>query len=189
MESIISVMLFLYQTLSKGIDMDFIILLIISILVGSFGAFFSIHGRRQKDKGLHESHPEFLNLIDSCREEMLITTDLDPSTFNDSRILEHLSESHKKGCEIKVIFDSRANLDDVPNFAKLQDEGVVKTKKHAWPLDMHFIVVDGKHVRLDSHPFRQYEEKEAEGRVLFKTLELGRKYRHRFDEMWTEGTV
>lgn len=174
------------ETLGKGMDMDFAILLFVGGVIGFLGAFFSIHGRRQKDMGLDASHPEFLNLLDSCREEILIATDLDPSTFNDKRILEHLSLAHRKGCEIRVIFDNRANLYDVPRLVKLKNDGVVKIKKYARPLESHFVVVDGQHIRLDCHPFQQYEEKKAEGRVLFKTLELGRKYRHRFDQMWAE---
>lgn len=182
-ESIIFISFLILQTLGRGIDMELIILLIISGLIGALGAFFSLHGARQKDVGYDESHKEFLFLIEKAQHEILIATDLDSRTFDNDAVLHHLQEARKRGVDIRLIFDRRAKLSDVPKLAKLHESGVILTKRLGQCIDMHFVVIDGQHVRIDKHPFQQYEDG-AEGRVLLRTLELGRKYRHQFDVMW-----
>jgi len=182
-ESIIFFVVML-ETLGSGIDVDFLILLIVGGLVGSFCAFFSLHGARQKDVGYDKSHEEFTCLVDKARQEILIATDLDPNTFGSDRVLKHLSEAKNRGCSIRVVYDERAQIEDAPKLAKLQDRGVISIKKAEHELNMHFVVIDGQHVRLDSHPFQEFGKEETEGKVLMRTLELGRKYRRRFDEMW-----
>lgn len=165
--------------------MAFLLLLIIGGLFGLFGALLSLHGKRIKDIGYPQSLQEFLLLISKARHEILIATDLDPTIFNNDLILTNLSEARRRGCDIRLVFDKRADLENAPKLAKLQDKGLITIKKHEQELDVHFVVIDGQHIRLDRHPFQQFEQ-EGEGRVLLRTLELGRKYRHRFDEMWTQ---
>lgn len=169
---------------TRGIDVQLLLILFIGGFVGSLCAFLSLHGKKQKDVGYDESHEEFSFLLDRARNEVLIATDLDTNTFANDEVLDHLVEARNRGCDIRLLYDKRAKLEDVPKLAELHEKGVVATKKYPKALDVHFVVIDGQHVRLDRHPFRKYEEDGAEGRVILKTLELGRKYRHHFDVMW-----
>ena len=164
--------------------MQFLLLLIVGVVIGALGALLSLHGVRKKDVGHEQAFKEFKCLINKGQHEILIATDLDPDCFNNHEFLDSLSQAKDRGCDIRILYDKRASLEGVPELAKLQKKGVVTIKKGEQEMDMHFAVIDGIHIRLDRHPFQQLGRTEAEGRVLTRTFELGRKYRHRFDQMW-----
>ena len=183
-ESIIFSIPFILLPFNRGIDMELVLLLIIGGVIGFLGALLSLHGKVKKDVGYEQKHRELADLIERAKHEILIATDLDPYCFDNSEFLKCLSKAKYRGCNVKIVHDKRASLEDTPKLAKLQEKGVVSVKKYGKEIHTHFVVVDGQHVRLDRHQFQKYEQTKAQGRVLFRTLYLGRKYRRLFDEMW-----
>lgn len=150
-------------------------------LVAVLVAIFQGNHRIITNDGFEAAVRETPALFDRAERKLFISTGLYPRFYEHDNVKSGLERAMRRGVNIKILVPPSKSLDGTPTIKKWAKEKLLQVRNGEQMLP-HFIVVDDKHVRLETpHPS---ESPPRETKILLGTVKLAWKHGGIFEDHW-----
>lgn len=120
---------------------------------------------------LEESIEKSIQLIGKADKEIIaVSGRIGAEFWNNEKILKALEAAITKDVKVKIIFEADEPDNNSTKILEWWKEGKIELKKSCKKVGYHFMVIDGKHVKLE--PRRFHYNKKIIPRIIMRTMNL-----------------
>jgi len=133
-----------------------------------------------------ESLQLVLKTIQSAKESIRVAA----YSFTSKPVAEALRDAHKRGVDVKVVADKKANSGRYTAVTFVANQGIPVRLNGSYPIMHHkFIVVDGRHLQTGSFNYSAAAaNKNAENVLVLRDMPvMVEKYQAEWEQLWREG--